>query len=483
MTTVTMTKEPKATVRTQSRVVSINPTRTCAPIGAMLATYGIHGALTINHGSQGCATYPRHQITRHTREPCEVATTSLTENAAVYGGRENLLTALKNLYERYHPTMITVCSTCLSETIGDDIPAIIDEFLENYPEVDIPILSVNTPSYVGTHITGFDNFLEVMARQLPKKSRTENQKVSIMPGWVNPGDIRELKSITQDMGVETIFLTDYSETLDGGYYSEKPHFPIGGTTVDEIRESANSLAIVSLQKHVGAKAAQLYERRYGVTAHILPTPIGLENTDNFVNAVAEASGKEIPASVEADRARLLDTMVDAHMYLTGLKVAIYGEPDLVESLVRFTAELGLVPRFALTATDSKSWGEDMLKLAAELDLDTEFIMKSDLHELHKRIKDEPVDLLIGHTKGRFISQDEGIPLIRVGFPVEDRFGYHRRSIVGYRGSMYLAEELVNAVLSQKTVISNTVMDLKDLEACQTGTTVNGKNGNGNGKAR
>lgn len=475
MTTATATK---ASVSTQKRLVSINPTRSCAPIGAMLATLGIHGAITINHGSQGCATYPRHQITRHTREPCEVATTSLTENAAVYGGRENLLTALKNIYERYHPTMITVCSTCLSETIGDDIPAIISEFQDNYPEVTIPILGVSTPSYVGTHITGFDNFLEMMARSLPRKSREQNDKVNIMPGWINPGDIRELKSMMSDMGVGSIFLTDYSETLDGGYYKEKPHFPLGGTQLEEIEDSANSLATVALQKHVGAKAAQLYERRYGVAAKVLPMPIGLDNTDAFLDTISEITGKPIPATIEADRARLLDAMVDAHMYVTDLKVALYGDPDMLEGLVRFVAELGLRPRFVVTATDSKSWGEDMMKLAEELNLDTEFLMKSDMHELHKRIKEEPVDLLMGHSKGKYIAHDENIPLVRVGFPVEDRFGYHRRSVVGYRGSMYLVDEIVNAFLSQKTVVSNTIMDMRDLEGCTLGE----GNGSGNGSA-
>jgi nitrogenase molybdenum-iron protein beta chain len=443
----------------------------------MLATYGIHGAITINHGSQGCATYPRHQITRHTREPCEVATTSLTEHSAVYGGREHLLTALQNIYERFHPTMITVCSTCLSETIGDDIPSIISEFQDNYPEIEIPILSVNTPSYVGTHITGFDNFLEVMARTLPQRSRRDNGKINIIPGWVNPGDTRELKSMMKHMGVDTIFLTDYSETLDGGFYSEKPHFARGGTTLEEIQDSSNSKATIALQKHVGGKAANVYETRYGMPSHILPMPIGLENTDKFLQVVSEATGQPIPTEIELDRARLLDAMIDAHMYVTDMKVALYGDPDILEGLVRMTAELGLKPRFVVTASDSKAWGEDMLALAEELDLDTTFLIKSDLHELHKLIKEEPVDFLIGHSKGKFISTDENVPLIRAGFPVEDRFGYHRRSIVGYRGAMYLVEEIVNTFLSAKTVISNTIMDMRDLDGCTLGPSTNG-NGNG-----
>jgi nitrogenase molybdenum-iron protein beta chain len=166
------------------------------------------------------------------------------------------------------------------------------------------------------------------------------------------------------------------------------------------------------------------------------------------------------------------------MYVTDLKVALYGDPDMLEGLVRFVAELGLRPRFVVTATDSKSWGEDMMKLAEELNLDTEFLMKSDMHELHKRIKEEPVDLLMGHSKGKYIAHDENIPLVRVGFPVEDRFGYHRRSVVGYRGSMYLVDEIVNAFLSQKTVVSNTIMDMRDLEGCTLGE----GNGSGNGSA-
>ncbi len=197
-------------------------------------------------------------------------------------------------------------------------------------------------------------------------------------------------------------------------------------------------------------------------------PIGLTNTDTLLETVSEVSGKPIPASIEADRARLLDAMIDAHMYVTSMKVALYGDPDMLEGLVRFVAELGLNPRVVVTATDSKPWGDTMLALADELGLDTTFLMKSDLHELHKRIKAEPVDLLIGHSKGKFIAEDENIPLVRVGFPVEDRFGYHRRAVVGYRGAMALVDDIVNSFLSQRTVVSNTIMDQRDLEGCTLG---------------
>lgn len=453
-----------STVIRQERAVAINPVRSCAPIGAMLSTFGIHGAITINHGSQGCATYPRHQMARHFREPIEVATTSLTEKTTVYGGKENLLAALKNIWERFHPTMITVCSTCLSETIGDDIPAIIEEFQGNNPDIDIPILSVKTPSYIGTHITGFDLFLKEVALRIPAKSRKgdTNGKVNIIPGWVNPGDLRELKHILREMDVQGLFLTDYADTLDGGYYNPRPHFPRGGTTIEELRDSSRSLASIALQKHVGGEAANVYKKRHNVPAHILPMPIGLANTDKFLDTLTQITGKEISEELQSERARLLDAIVDTHMFNTGLKVAIYGDPDLVHGLVRLTAEMGMIPRFVLTATESKTWGEDMLALSEELGVEMDILYRSDLHEIHKRIKEEPVDVIIGHSKGKFLSDAAKVPLIRVGFPIEDRFGYHRRAIVGYRGAMYLVDEITNAVLSQKgNVVSNTLMESED----------------------
>ena len=446
----------------QKRKVAINPMRSCAPIGAIMGTMGVHAGIAIVHGSQGCATYPRHQMARHFREPIEVATTSLTERTTVYGGRENLLAALKNVYLRCNPSMITVISTCLSETIGDDIPGIIQEFGEMHPEVQVPILSVKAPSYIGTHITGLDNFLTEVVKALPEEGEPNN-RLNIIPGWVNPGDIRELKAMLRKMGVSPLFLTDYSDPLDGGVYLPKSRHPKGGTTVAELKDSANSLGTIAIQEHVGGKAAEIMEKRYGMDTKVLPMPIGVENTDLFLQAVQEMTGRQVPEELKDERARLLDAIVDAHMFLTGLKVAIFGDPDIVYGLVRFCAELGLEPRYALTSFDSDRWGNELLALAEEMNLDLEILVKSDLHELHKKMKAEPVDILMGTSKGKFISKQEGIPLVRVGFPVEDRFGYHRRAIVGYRGGTYLVDEIVNSYLengkvSSRDLVSNTLLE-------------------------
>jgi nitrogenase molybdenum-iron protein beta chain len=49
--------------------LTVNPAKTCQPIGAMYAALGIHSCLPHSHGSQGCYAYHRSTLTRHYKEP------------------------------------------------------------------------------------------------------------------------------------------------------------------------------------------------------------------------------------------------------------------------------------------------------------------------------------------------------------------------------------------------------------------------------
>ncbi len=77
-----------------------------------------------SHGSQGCCSYHRSTLTRHYKEPVMAGTSSFTEGASVFGGQANLLQAIQTLFTVYKPRVIAVHTTCLSETIGDDITQI-----------------------------------------------------------------------------------------------------------------------------------------------------------------------------------------------------------------------------------------------------------------------------------------------------------------------------------------------------------------------
>ena len=81
----------------EREALTVNPAKTCQPIGAMYAALGIHGCLPHSHGSQGCCSYHRSALTRHYKEPVMAGTSSFTEGASVFGGQANLLAAIDKI--------------------------------------------------------------------------------------------------------------------------------------------------------------------------------------------------------------------------------------------------------------------------------------------------------------------------------------------------------------------------------------------------
>ena len=136
--------------------LKINPAKTCQPVGAVYAALGVHGCLPHSHGSQGCCAYHRSHLTRHFKEPVMASTSSFTEGSSVFGGMANLTQAFSTIFEMYDPDIVAVHTTCLSEVIGDDIPTIISKAREEgrIPQGKV-VVHCNTPSFVGSHVTGF----------------------------------------------------------------------------------------------------------------------------------------------------------------------------------------------------------------------------------------------------------------------------------------------------------------------------------------
>jgi len=214
--------------------LNINPAKTCQPVGAMYAALGVHGCLPHSHGSQGCCAYHRSALTRHYKEPVTASTSSFTEGASVFGGQANLLQAIENIFVVYNPDVIAVHTTCLSETIGDDLPQISDKAKK---EGKVPdgkhIIYANTPSYIGSHVTGFSTMVKGIARGFAVSTGKRNGKINVIPGWIEPADMEELKRMAGMLGTPIILFPDTSGVLNGPMNGEYEMFPKGGTSIED----------------------------------------------------------------------------------------------------------------------------------------------------------------------------------------------------------------------------------------------------------
>lgn len=443
------------TFTNKERAGIINPMYDCQPCGAQYVGIGIKDCIPLVHGGQGCCTFVRLLFAQQFKENFDIASSSLHESAAVLGGTKNVEVGIDTLVERYPDLKVMpIITTCSTETIGDDVDGIAKrarrKLKEQYPDHQVKLIPVHTPSYSGSHVKGYDTAMRQIVEALAEKTEPNN-KLNIFTGWLNPGDVTEIKYILGKMGVEGNILLD-TESFDSPMMPDRKAFAYGNTTIEDLMDTANAVGSIALCRYEGASAVGFLQEQFDVPAVIGPTPIGIENTDTFLQNIRKLTGKEIPDSLVEERGRALDAIADlAHMFFADKKVAIYGDPDLVIGLAQFCLEVELQPVLLLLGDDNKSYVKDPRfdDLKEKANCDIEVVLNADMYELEERLKNKTVDidLILGHSKGRFIAIDEGIPMVRVGFPTFDRAGLWKYPVIGYKGASTLAENIANALFA------------------------------------
>lgn len=443
-------------VKAKERAGVINPIFTCQPCGAQYASIGIKDCIAIVHGGQGCVMFVRLLFSQHFKESFEIASSSVHEDGAVFGALKRVEQAVDVLLMRYPSVkVIPIISTCSTEIIGDDIDGVVSKLnrgilKEKYGDREVHLIPMHTPSFKGSMVSGYDLAVEEFVKAFAKKDKI-TEKLNLITGWVNPGDVTELKHLLSEMNVDATVLFEI-ESFDSPLMPDKSEVSHGNTTIADLQGTANAIGTIALNRYEGGKAAEYLENEFQVPAIIGPTPIGIRNTDTFLQNVKKFTGKPIPQSLVRERGIAIDALTDiTHMFLAGKRVAIYGNPDLVIGLAEFCLDLEMKPVLLLLGDDNQGYNKDprIKALKENVNYDMEVITNADLWELENRIKNEglELDLILGHSKGRFIAIDNDIPMLRVGFPTYDRAGLYRYPVVGYAGAMWLGEQIANTLFT------------------------------------
>jgi nitrogenase molybdenum-iron protein NifN len=395
----------------------------------------------------------------HYKEPVDIASTNFSEEAAVFGGGQNFITGINNIIQQYNPAVIGVASTCLSETIGEDVDALVRDYLDKNEQFELPLfINVSTPSYCGTHMNGFHQATIATVARFAEAGNQANH-VNIFPGFVSPADIRHLKEIAADLGMEIILFPDYSETLDNVHTREYQLVPSGGTTVNALIKTGTARATIefgTVFNRGGSKTNALGVNSAGEWLSVnrsvdnfpLPFPIGIDASDKFFNALTEINQTLVPEKYLKERGRLIDAYVDAHKYVFGKRAVLYGEEDLVIAMAGFLSEIGIQPVLIASGASSGLMKAELAKILPDTS-EVVVVDGSDFATIGELMQDLKPDIMIGNSKGYYLSRQFKIPLVRIGFPIHDRFGASRLHHIGYRGTQQLFDLIVNALIEYK----------------------------------
>ncbi|HYG89483.1 MAG TPA: nitrogenase iron-molybdenum cofactor biosynthesis protein NifN [Azospirillum sp.] len=425
---------------TSAKACATNPLKMSQPIGAALAFLGMDRSLPLFHGSQGCTAFGLVLLVRHFREAIPLQTTAMDQVSTILGGYENLEEAIRNIDERMKPDLIGVCTTGVTETKGEDLQGHLVTFRQRNPALaHLNLVFVNTPDFIGGFEDGFaaavTGIVEAFAE--PSRSKVRGQ-VNVLAGChLTPGDVEEIRDLIEGFGLTPIILPDLSLSMSGRQPSDFTPTSLGGTVVEQVRAMGQSEVTLVLGEHMRTAAAAL-ELKTDVRTLFFDRLTGLEASDRFVNALAELSGRPVPARLRRQRESLVDAMLDGHFFFSRKRIAVGLEPELLFTVTSFLNDMGAEVVAAVSPTQAPV----LEKVQAST------VMVGDHADVESLARG--CDLIVSNSHGRQGAARAGVELHRMGLPMFDRLGAGLKVSVGYRGTRDLIFDIGNRFLSAET---------------------------------
>lgn len=406
------------------KAVSINPLKHSASIGAAMAFQGVHNALPIIHGAQGCTFLAKVLLTKHFREPIALASTKLFAEDVVMGSDENLSKTVQGFIDKDRPDVIGILTSGLTEVKGDDVAASVRELNANLSGTRV--LYVPTPDYEGGIETGYGRAVSSILGVADAPHHPfafKKGQVNIIAGpHLTPADFLRLRDIAESFGLRPIVLPDLS-SLDGSRLGISS-LATGGTGMRDIISMGSSEFTIAIGMSM-EPAAQLLKERFGIEYRVCRGITGIKDTDIFMEILGLLSGRPAPSRCQRQRRILVDTMRDAHFAFAKKRICIALEPDHALQTSQWVTEMcGVIPLSIVPAAS-----------ASAENIHADRIIIGDLSSIEGEF-----DLLISNSHAAGTAETLGVPLLQAGFPVYKSFGNTNKVTIGYEGTASLIQE-------------------------------------------
>ena len=408
--------------------LATQPIKSGQPLGAILASLGIERCIPLIHGAQGCSAFAKIFFIQHFSEPIPLQSTAMDPITTVMGSDENIIQALSHLCEKSNPRLIVLMSSGLSEAQGSDMNRALKEFRKQYPKYERnEIVTVNTPDFYGSLENGYSALIESLITQLVPEQKLRSirkKKINLLlTHALTPGDIELIRQYVEAFGLQPILIPDLSHSMDGHLVrSDYLSVSQGGTDVNNIRQLGQSALTLVVGPSM-QRAGQLLASRSGVESVYFPHLMTLAEMDRFIHTLSQIADRQVPEWIDRQRGQVLDTMIDTHTWVNETRFAIGAEADLLVGWLAFAESVGMKATSVIAPVNQ----------ACLATLPVEQVQIGDLEDLQVEVEEKGADLLFANSHGAVMSDLLHVPLVRVGFPIFDRFGEFRRVRQGYAG--------------------------------------------------
>jgi nitrogenase molybdenum-cofactor synthesis protein NifE len=403
--------------------------RSCAYDGARVVLMPITDAIHLVHGPIACAGNSwdnRGARSSGAQLYRRGFTTELLENDVIFGGEKKLEMAIVDVAERYRgqAKVVFVYATCVSAMTGDDIEAVCKRMAK---VVDIPVIPVNTPGFVGDKNIGNRLAGELLLEHVigtAEPATLTRYDINLIGEYNIAGDLWGMLPLFERLGIRVLSCISGDARFEELRYAHRARL-----NVIICSKSLTNLAR-KMKKKYGI--GWLEESFYGLTdtakalrdiASALDLAEGDAGDTTMRDRVERLIAEEEPAcrlALASHRARL-----------EGKRAVLFTGGVKTWSMVNALRELGVE---VLAAGTQNSTLEDFHRMKSLMHQDARIIEDTSTAGLLAVMKEKAPDLIVAGGKTKFLALKTRTPFLDIN---------HGRShpYAGYSGMLTFARQL------------------------------------------
>lgn len=401
----------------------------CAFDGAMIVLQPIADTAHIVHGPIACCgnSWEGRGTQSSKGELHSMGfTTDMGEIDIVYGSEEKLLSAIKRTYETIRPKAIFVYSTCVSGLTGENIDAVCKRAGN---ELDIPVIPVNAPGFVGPKNLGNRIAGEVLLEHVIGTGETPvltHTDINLIGEYNIAGDLWLVEPLLARAGIRILSKITGDSTFEEITWAHQAKLNVvvcSRALINVAREMERKYDIPSVEvSFFGSTEIAKALRRIAFT---LQSKVGRDEP-SLTSAVEDL--------IKVEEKRLRQQLEPYH-HLRGRKAVLYTGGVKSWSFISALRDLGIE---IVAVGTKKSTIEDEEKMKELLGPDAPLVEDVTPKNLLRLLKERNADILIAGGRNQYLAIKEGYPFVDVN---QER----HTPYAGYLGLVNLAEKISNSI--------------------------------------
>jgi nitrogenase molybdenum-cofactor synthesis protein NifE len=403
--------------------------RSCAYDGARVVLMPITDAIHLVHGPIACAGNSwdnRGARSSGSQLYRRGFTTELVQNDVIFGGEQKLHRAIVELARRYRDEAkaVFVYATCVSAMTGDDVEAVCRRAAA---EVDVPVIPVNAPGFVGDKNIGNRMAGELLLDHVigtAEPATLTRYDVNLIGEYNIAGDLWGMLPLFERLGIRVLSCISGDARFEDLRYAHRARL-----NVIVCSKSLTNLAR-KMRKRWGIP--YLEASFYGMTDTACALREMARELDLAEGDAADTTLRDRVARLVAEEEEACRRRIAPHRArLAGKRAVLFTGGVKTWSMVNALRELGVE---VLAAGTQNSTLEDFHRMKALMHRDAHIIEDTSTAGLLEVMGEKAPDLVVAGGKTKFLALKTRTPFLDIN---------HGRAhpYAGYAGMVTFARQL------------------------------------------